>query len=113
VLAGSAVTPTLGTPTGELDRITLDPWLTAQTHEPLALANFGLLSRATFSAAAAEMSLLNVLFYTASGGGLEVLYGAYGRRRATRRPGLSSDRAENSEFGTAYRNRGKRPAGSD
>ena len=34
-------------------------------------------------------------------------------RQAAKRPDPSVDRAEKGEFGTAYRNRGKRPAGSD
>jgi len=39
--------------------------------------------------------------------------GSSAQNPGTERPDLSSDRAESDEFGTAYRNRGKRPAGSD
>jgi monoamine oxidase len=58
---------------GELDRHTFDSWLMSQTNEPDALAFYRMLSRAIFSAEAAEMSLLHFLFYIASGGGLDVL----------------------------------------
>ncbi len=39
--------------------------------------------------------------------------GSSAQNPGTERPDLSSDRAESDEFGTAYRNRGNRPAGSD
>ena len=39
--------------------------------------------------------------------------GAGGGLRATKGPDLSSDRADEGEFGTAYRNRGEPPVESD
>lgn len=63
---------------GELDRQTLDTWLTSHTAEPDALAFYRLVARALLSAEAAEMSLLHFLFYMASGGGLDVLIATTG-----------------------------------
>jgi len=39
--------------------------------------------------------------------------GAWGPRRPKEKPDPSVDRAKTGEIGTAFRNRGKRPAGSD
>lgn len=57
----------------ELDRHSLDSWLTSHTGEPSTIAYYRFLSRALFSAEAAEMSLLHFLFYIGSGGGINVL----------------------------------------
>ncbi|MBM9462111.1 flavin monoamine oxidase family protein [Aeromicrobium sp. YIM 150415] len=57
----------------ELDRSTLDQWLTSNTADPTALQFFRLQVPALFSAEAAELSLLHFLFYIKSGTSLQVL----------------------------------------
>jgi monoamine oxidase len=47
----------------QLDRLTLDSWLTAQTDDQVALKFMRLLVPALFSAETSEMSLLHFLFY--------------------------------------------------
>ena len=56
----------------ELDRQTLDSWLTGITNDPITIQLFRTLATANFSAEASEMSLLHFLFYIKSGGGLAV-----------------------------------------
>jgi monoamine oxidase len=65
--------PWAATQSRELDRQTFDSWLTAQTDQTHGLAYFRMLARALFSAEAAELSLLHVLFYVASAGGIDAL----------------------------------------
>lgn len=57
----------------ELDRHTVDSWLTAATDDEVARAFVRFLSRGLFSAEAHEMSLLHFLFYIRSGGGIETM----------------------------------------
>lgn len=54
----------------DLDRVTLDTWLSDQTDDPLALRLFRVLVPAILSAESPEMSLLHFLFYVKSGSGL-------------------------------------------
>ncbi|KAF0960033.1 flavin monoamine oxidase family protein [Rhodococcus sp. T7] len=62
----------------ELDRRTLDEWLRANTEDPEALAFWGAVVPALFSAQPAEMSLLHFLFYIKSGGMIDSLVGTTG-----------------------------------
>lgn len=57
----------------DLDRVTLDTWLSDQTDDPLALRFFRVVVPAIFSAESPEMSLLHFLFYVKSGNGLNTL----------------------------------------
>ncbi|HKY48587.1 MAG TPA: flavin monoamine oxidase family protein [Acidimicrobiia bacterium] len=57
----------------DLDRVTLDTWLSDLTDDPLALRFFRVLVPAIFSAESPEMSLLHFLFYVKSGSGLNNL----------------------------------------
>lgn len=57
----------------DLDRVTLDTWLSDQTDDPLALRFFRVLVPAILSAESPEMSLLHFLFYVKSGNGLNTL----------------------------------------
>ncbi|MGW4636150.1 flavin monoamine oxidase family protein, partial [Nocardia sp. NPDC004415] len=62
----------------ELDRRTVDEWLRANTTDAEALAFWGAVIPALFSAEPAEMSLLHFLFYIKSGGLIDVLVGVSG-----------------------------------
>ncbi|MFE6617175.1 flavin monoamine oxidase family protein [Amycolatopsis sp. NPDC057786] len=62
----------------ELDRKTLDEWLRAATDDAEALAFWGAVVPAVFSAEPAEMSLLHFLFYVKSAGSLDILVGTTG-----------------------------------
>ncbi|GAB10041.1 flavin-containing amine oxidase [Gordonia araii NBRC 100433] len=57
----------------ELDRQTLDEWLRAHTADAEALAFWGAVVPAVFSAEPSEMSLLHFLFYVKSGGMIDML----------------------------------------
>jgi monoamine oxidase len=73
----------------ELDRHTLDSWLASRTDDRDTLAYYRFLSRALFSAEAAEMSLLHFLFYIASAGGIDVLVATTGGAQEMRVAGGS------------------------
>jgi monoamine oxidase len=82
-LEGLAGTVSLSSPWAspdatELDRRTLDEWLRANTEDPEALAFWGAVVPALFSAQPAEMSLLHFLFYIKSGGMIDSLVGTTG-----------------------------------
>ena len=62
----------------ELDRLTLDTWLSEQTDDPLALRFFRVVVPSIFAAETPEMSLLHFLFYVRSGGGLNALVSTTG-----------------------------------
>ncbi|MFF3877860.1 flavin monoamine oxidase family protein [Streptomyces sp. NPDC001978] len=62
----------------DLDRQTLDSWLTTNTDDTTALRFFRLLVPALFSAESPEMSLLHFLFYVKSGTSLETLVSTTG-----------------------------------
>ncbi|MGW5318328.1 flavin monoamine oxidase family protein [Nocardia thailandica] len=62
----------------ELDRRTLDEWLRANTDDAEALAFWGAVVPALFSAEPAELSLLHFLFYIKSAGTLDILVGVTG-----------------------------------
>ncbi|UUV34752.1 FAD-dependent oxidoreductase [Amycolatopsis roodepoortensis] len=66
------------TSAAELDRKTLDEWLRAATSDAEALAFWGAVVPAVFSAEPAEMSLLHFLFYVKSAGSLDVLVATTG-----------------------------------
>lgn len=68
-----ATSPWASPSASQLDSLTLDSWLTAQTDDQVALKFMRLLVPALFSAETAEMSLLHFLFYLKSNGGLDAL----------------------------------------
>ena len=68
----------------DLDRQTLDSWLTANTADTVALRFFRLLVPAIFSAQAPELSLLHFLFYVKSGTSLETLVATTGGAQESR-----------------------------
>jgi monoamine oxidase len=62
----------------DLDRGTLDTWLSDQSDDPLVLRFFRVLVPSIFSAESPEMSLLHFLFYVKSGNGLTNLVSTTG-----------------------------------
>ncbi|WP_336081937.1 flavin monoamine oxidase family protein [Nocardia sp. SSK8] len=68
----------------ELDRRTLDEWLRGATTDTEALAFWGAVVPAVFSAEPAEMSLLHFLFYIKSGGLIDMLVGVTGGAQDSR-----------------------------
>ncbi|NMO03203.1 flavin monoamine oxidase family protein [Gordonia sp. TBRC 11910] len=74
----SLSSPWLTDDAAELDRQTLDGWLRANTDDPGALAFWGGIVPAVFSAEVAEMSLLHFLFYIKSGGMIDQLVATTG-----------------------------------
>ena len=68
----------------ELDRQTLDGWLTANTSDPVALDFLRLLVPALCSAEAAEMSFLHFLRFVKGGGGLTRLVSTTGGAQESR-----------------------------
>ncbi|WP_280232619.1 flavin monoamine oxidase family protein [Nocardia cyriacigeorgica] len=89
----------------ELDRQTLDGWLSANTGDTLARKLFGVLVPALFSAEAPELSLLHFLFYLKSGTSLYTLIATTGGAQESRVVGgthLISERMA-SELGEAVR----------
>jgi monoamine oxidase len=68
----------------QLDRLTLDSWLTAQTDDQVALKFMRLLVPALFSAETSEMSLLHFLFYLKSNAGLDALVATTGGAQEAR-----------------------------
>lgn len=78
----------------ELDRHTLDSWLTTATDDEVARAFVRFLSRGLFSAEAHEMSLLHFLFYIRSGGGIEIMVATRGGAQESRIVGGSQRIAE-------------------
>jgi monoamine oxidase len=68
----------------ELDRQTLDSWLSANTEDGIARRMFRLLVPALFSAETPELSLLHFLFYVKSGTSLETLVATTGGAQETR-----------------------------
>ncbi|MGD9529531.1 flavin monoamine oxidase family protein [Pseudonocardia sp.] len=89
----------------DLDRQTLDQWLTARTDDTLALGFLRLLVPALFSAESPELSLLHFLFYAKSGNGLDTLVATTGGAQESRVVGgthrISERMAE--ELGDAVR----------
>lgn len=74
----SLASPWLTDDAADLDRQTLDGWLRANTADEGALAFWGGIVPAVFSAEVAEMSLLHFLFYIKSGGMLDHLVATTG-----------------------------------
>ncbi|WP_329407859.1 flavin monoamine oxidase family protein [Nocardia vinacea] len=68
----------------DLDRQTLDGWLTANTQDSIARRYFRLLVPALFSAESPELSLLHFLFYIKSGTSLEILVNVTGGAQESR-----------------------------
>lgn len=68
----------------DLDRQTLESWLTAATDDEVARAFLRFLSRGLFAAEAHEMSLLHFLFYIRSGGGFEIMVSTRGGAQDSR-----------------------------
>ena len=68
----------------DLDRQTLDGWLTENTDDPLALRYFRFIVPALFSAESPELSLLHFLFYMKSGTSLENLVSTKGGAQDSR-----------------------------
>ncbi|MEX1210545.1 MAG: FAD-dependent oxidoreductase [Candidatus Nanopelagicales bacterium] len=67
-----------------LDRLTLDSWLSSQTDDEVALKFMRLLVPALFSAETSEMSLLHFLFYLKSNAGLDSLVATTGGAQEAR-----------------------------
>ena len=68
----------------DLDRVTLDNWLSGQVNDPLALRFLRAMVPAIFSAESPEMSLLHFLFYVKSAGGLNSLLSTTGGAQESR-----------------------------
>ena len=88
-IAGLAETVTTSAPwetegAGELDRQTLDQWLTSRTDDADAVRLFRLLVPALFSAESPELSLLHFLFYTKSATSLDALVTTTGGAQESR-----------------------------
>ncbi|WP_028932617.1 flavin monoamine oxidase family protein [Pseudonocardia spinosispora] len=89
----------------ELDRQTLDAWLTANSRDDLALRFFRVLVPALFSAESPELSLLHFLFYVRSGTSLESLVATTGGAQEARVVGGTHRISERmaAELGDAVR----------
>jgi monoamine oxidase len=80
----STTSPWTSPNASQLDRLTLDSWLTAQTDDQVALKFMRLLVPALFSAETSEMSLLHFLFYLKSNAGLDSLVATTGGAQEAR-----------------------------
>lgn len=76
--------PWMSQDAANLDRLTLDSWLTGQTDDEVALKFMRLLVPALFSAETSEMSLLHFLFYLKSNAGLDSLVATTGGAQEAR-----------------------------
>ncbi|MEU2236077.1 flavin monoamine oxidase family protein [Streptomyces vietnamensis] len=89
----------------ELDRQTVDAWLRAHTDNAEALAFWGAIIPAVFSAEPAEMSLLHFLFYIKSGGMIDNLVSTTGGAQELRVVGGTHQMSERlaDQLGDAVR----------
>ncbi|MFE5295752.1 flavin monoamine oxidase family protein [Streptomyces sp. NPDC056632] len=89
----------------ELDRQTVDAWLRANTDNAEALAFWGAIIPAVFSAEPAEMSLLHFLFYIKSGGMIDNLVSTTGGAQELRVVGGTHQMSERlaDQLGDAVR----------